>query len=366
MNAARSDSMSDLTAHVADQPLPLSKFHRLSSGDMAMIRRHSSATFGIAKPEIDLERRGATFHFVHNQFDLSRTSLHVLDYNCSDCAVRIDMQIQQFLLLQFSLRGEAELSQDGMMDRISPGQFKIIHGDSPLRGRLLPGYRSMILLVPRAALSAALAEQIGQQPKKPLIFEAACFGEDGRGAALASLCKTLCANLDTGGPAFMRGPVARRMEDLIISLILWSLPHNYTEEFERDETSAPYYVRRVERHIAQNAATALSFADLVAASGVSDRTLHYGFRKYRNTTPMASLKSVRLELARRALLEPAGRRVVDIAMDCGFPHLGKFAVDYRERFGERPSETLRRHLLMDRSSNAAPNLLCSEDWHKRR
>ncbi|WP_166351105.1 hypothetical protein [Bradyrhizobium barranii] len=95
---------------------------------------------------------------MQEQFDLSRTSLHVLDCNCSDCAVRIDKQIQQFLLLQLSLRGEAELSQDGMMDRISPGQFKIIHGDSPLRGCLLPGYWSMVLLVLRAALSAALAK----------------------------------------------------------------------------------------------------------------------------------------------------------------------------------------------------------------
>uniref|UniRef100_A0A7Z0QEB7 HTH araC/xylS-type domain-containing protein n=1 Tax=Bradyrhizobium barranii subsp. barranii TaxID=2823807 RepID=A0A7Z0QEB7_9BRAD len=57
---------------------------------------------------------------------------------------------------------------------------------------------------------------------------------------------------------------------------------------------------------------------------------------------------------------------MDIAIDCGFPHLAKFAVDYRERFGERPPETLRRHLLMERSSDATPSLLCSEDWHKRR
>src|SRR5215470_6021624 len=116
MNAPQSDP----AAPSANGPMQLARFHRLSSSDMATIRRHSSATFGITAPEIDVERRGAAFNFVHNQFDLSRTSLHVLDYNCDEAAVRIDLQTQPFFLLQFSLKGEAELSQDGVMDRISP------------------------------------------------------------------------------------------------------------------------------------------------------------------------------------------------------------------------------------------------------
>jgi AraC-like DNA-binding protein len=34
--------------------------------------------------------------------------------------------------------------------------------------------------------------------------------------------------------------------------------------------------------------------------------------------------------------------VTVIAMACGFTHMSRFALEYRRRFGERPSDTLRR------------------------
>ena len=34
--------------------------------------------------------------------------------------------------------------------------------------------------------------------------------------------------------------------------------------------------------------------------------------------------------------------MTQIAMTWGFNHLGRFATDYRDRFGETPSETYRR------------------------
>ncbi|HEX2431520.1 MAG TPA: helix-turn-helix domain-containing protein, partial [Aestuariivirgaceae bacterium] len=37
-----------------------------------------------------------------------------------------------------------------------------------------------------------------------------------------------------------------------------------------------------------------------------------------------------------------GDTATAIAYDCGFGHLGEFAQSYRLRFGESPSETLRR------------------------
>jgi transcriptional regulator GlxA family with amidase domain len=68
------------------------------------------------------------------------------------------------------------------------------------------------------------------------------------------------------------------------------------------------------------------------------------FRRFRNTTPMAHLRAIRLELARNELIN-AGRQglsVAAVANAFGFGHLGRFAYDYKERFGESPSETLYR------------------------
>jgi len=81
-------------------------------------------------------------------------------------------------------------------------------------------------------------------------------------------------------------------------------------------------------------------ARLSGASGVSPRSLQLAFRKYRGTSPTAYIRNARLELAHRLLADPAdGRSVSQIAVDCGFSHLSRFAHAYRERFGELPSRT---------------------------
>jgi AraC-like DNA-binding protein len=68
------------------------------------------------------------------------------------------------------------------------------------------------------------------------------------------------------------------------------------------------------------------------------------FRRHLDTTPLAYLRGVRMECARRDLqgAEPGdGVSVATLAAKWGFTHLGRFAVDYRRRFGTYPSQTLR-------------------------
>ena len=59
-------------------------------------------------------------------------------------------------------------------------------------------------------------------------------------------------------------------------------------------------------------------------------------------SPMDYLKRLRLTSVRSALLraDPRAMRVIDVAMDWGFGHMGHFAHDYRVMFGEAPSQTL--------------------------
>lgn len=82
---------------------------------------------------------------------------------------------------------------------------------------------------------------------------------------------------------------------------------------------------------------------LAATVGLSSRTLHRVLRRELGLSPMTLLKRVRLDQA-KADLEAADPRttVTGVAYDCGFAHLGRFAVEYARRFGESPSQTLRR------------------------
>lgn len=84
-------------------------------------------------------------------------------------------------------------------------------------------------------------------------------------------------------------------------------------------------------------------AELCRAAGVTPRTLSRAFQAIRGKPPSRYLHEPRLAQVRDALMSDAGNgSVTDIAMRFGFRELGRFAVDYRARFGESPSETLRR------------------------
>jgi len=86
----------------------------------------------------------------------------------------------------------------------------------------------------------------------------------------------------------------------------------------------------------------LSIEDLCRATGVGVRTLQRTFRKYFDVTITEYLKTVRLDAAHRQLstADPAQTSVTSIGFTSGFSHLGRFSVEFRERFGEPPSAVL--------------------------
>jgi transcriptional regulator GlxA family with amidase domain len=59
-------------------------------------------------------------------------------------------------------------------------------------------------------------------------------------------------------------------------------------------------------------------------------------------SPFEYIKARRLNAARQALVaaDSSSNTVTRIAVENGFAHLGRFAADYREHFGESPHETL--------------------------
>jgi AraC-like DNA-binding protein len=105
-----------------------------------------------------------------------------------------------------------------------------------------------------------------------------------------------------------------------------------------------WYVKRAEAFMEENLACPIGICDVVASAGVSMRTLYHGFRSRHGVAPMTWLKRRRLARVHDELLraDPAQANVTDVATRWGFFHLGRFASDYRARFGELPSRTLGR------------------------
>jgi transcriptional regulator GlxA family with amidase domain len=82
---------------------------------------------------------------------------------------------------------------------------------------------------------------------------------------------------------------------------------------------------------------------LCRACGTTERMLRNAFRLSYGTTPYRYLRERRMLEARDALMHAkATATVTSIATQFGFLELGRFSVEYRGAFGERPSDTLRR------------------------
>ncbi|MBV8335733.1 MAG: AraC family transcriptional regulator, partial [Alphaproteobacteria bacterium] len=112
----------------------------------------------------------------------------------------------------------------------------------------------------------------------------------------------------------------------------------------------PRDVKRAIDYIEANLDVAIGLPEIVAASGVPGRTLIQHFRDFKGTSPMRYLRSARYKKVREALCraEPE-ESITEIAASWGFGHMGRFSVEYRKRFGESPSQTLRTRKPSPRS-----------------
>jgi len=102
-------------------------------------------------------------------------------------------------------------------------------------------------------------------------------------------------------------------------------------------------VTQAEAIATENVGKALSIPAICCRLSVSQRTLRKAFRSVYGQSPCRRLRVLRLNQARKALLAVKGEtaKVTEIAICLGFFELGRFSVEYRELFGESPSQTLR-------------------------
>jgi transcriptional regulator GlxA family with amidase domain len=94
----------------------------------------------------------------------------------------------------------------------------------------------------------------------------------------------------------------------------------------------------------ENPGAETSTADLAAMAGLSARALQAGFQDVLGMSPIAYLRAARLDRVHLNLLSGAFGSVTDVAARWGFFHPGRFASQYRDRFGILPSQTARRAL----------------------
>jgi AraC-like DNA-binding protein len=217
---------------------------------------------------------------------------------------------------------------------LSPGRENVISPEA--------GNGRLAVSISRDSVVRQLTALLGRSITAPLQFEPSLALDHGYGRSLARHVRAAVEDLEEAEP-LLGGAISRAsFEQFVITALLVSHPHNYSAELRRPEKRpAPRNVRRAVDYIEANLTAPVTLEDVVRAAGVSGRVLFRHFRNATGVSPMAYVRNARFQRVRDALRRArADERIVDIAALWGFDHMGRFAVEYRRRFGEKPSETL--------------------------
>ncbi|WP_231743137.1 helix-turn-helix transcriptional regulator [Mycobacterium sp. GA-2829] len=114
-------------------------------------------------------------------------------------------------------------------------------------------------------------------------------------------------------------------------------------ETAHDRDAKPVLLQRAVDFIDEHLDSDIALGDIAAAIHVSPRAVQYMFRRHLDSTPLQYLRRLRLHRAHQDLIAGDLRcdTVTAIAARWGFGHTGRFAVAYRQTYGQSPHTTLR-------------------------
>ena len=244
------------------------------------------------------------------------------------------------------LAGRA-VSASGPRDSLAtgPGQGMAFPPGSPAEIEWSNDCVQMCLMVPRATLESELEQLLGGSVTRPLVFGTAMDLDTPVGRSWDDWLHLVDRELDRPTGLAAHPLAGRYMERLLLDGLLLGQPHNYQEQLTAPARAArPGPIARAVRTLQDRPAEPWSTTTLALEVHLSVRAVQEGFQRHVGTPPMTYLRAVRLrrvhEELRRA--DPASTTVAAVAMQWGFVHMSRFAIAYRQAFGEAPSQTLCR------------------------
>jgi AraC-like DNA-binding protein len=342
--------MTSLDDHIAASDiaeLPLARYHLYSTTSpeaasnnlCRALSPHLPAQHG--GPELSI--RSDKFECTHNAIELPNVSINAISYGGPISLGLHDVSNRLFLVLV--LRGHCNIVSRGGDFTLGPNEMFVINSGEAIQAHLSEDFQEIVIALDSYAIGSVFLRLIDRPISIPLYFDWGPTSFSRGGESLVRIIHLLCADMEADRPALEIKAIGDLYEQMLLSLLLTSVPHNYSQWLHKGVPAAiPFYVHRAERFIRENLRSQITLDEIVAVSGVGMRSLHYGFRNFRRTTPMLFLKECRLQLARRQLQSDVllDRSVAEIAQRAGFEHPSKFSQAYKLRFDELPSATRRR------------------------
>ncbi|WP_283780535.1 AraC family transcriptional regulator [Pseudomonas abieticivorans] len=239
--------------------------------------------------------------------------------------------------LQVLLRGHCVWRSAQGEQCLGPGELLVINPHDPVDLTYSADCEKFILKVPTRLLEAVCEEQRWHTEGAGVRFVGNRYRLDqldGFDRLLGMLCNE----------AESRDPLLRVQEhyaQIVASKMLTAMPSNLRREASG---SAAMTFERIADYIQRHLKHAIDSNALAKVANMSQRSLYALFERHAGTTPGQYIRQQKLQRIQACLKDPACnvRNVTELALDYGFAHLGRFAEQYRQAFGELPSHTLQQ------------------------
>ncbi len=243
----------------------------------------------------------------------------------------------------FAITGRGSTTTDGVEIEVNERLTCTTSLGKPILGDWDAGHERLTLRVNMAAMDRKLSMLLGARPKGPIEFEPQTNVSLPYVQSLVRLM--LFAGEQADATSDQPPPlVLPELEQAVIVNFLTANRHAYSQRLEQQVGgTAPRHVQLAEEYIEANWSQPITIEALVEITGVSARALFRSFRERRGYTPMAFAKITRLRHAKDMLASGnPDTSVTAVAYACGFATTGHFAREYRQAFGELPSQTIAR------------------------
>ncbi|BBX63106.1 transcriptional regulator [Mycobacterium saskatchewanense] len=289
----------------------------------------------------DVAGFAATMHGVR----LRNVSMLYLDLHV---AATVDVpMLGQYFGVHMPMNGRAFVNHRGRAFEANTIRALVTSPGEALRVAFDHDSPHLLIRIEQRAMAAHLTRLLGRSLNKPLEFEPDFDLASEAAMRWHTAVQLIHSEVFHPGSLIQRGQGIGAIEELVMSTLLQLQPSNYHEEILQPAQPDPRraVVHDAMDYIDDHLAERITMERLAKAVHMSVRSIQQGFREELNMTPMTYVRERRLERVHEELMDamPAdGVTVTAVAERWGFNHLGSFAVEYRKRWGESPSDTLRR------------------------
>jgi AraC-like DNA-binding protein len=284
------------------------------------------------------EAFGSSFHGVL----IRDVTLGYLDYTT---AVEVETKrLPDHHLVLVPAPGASTITSGGIEVAASPVMAAIPRPGQPMTLACEADVAHLVVRIGRAALESHLSRLLGRTLDRPIEFAPAFDLSAGASSRWNFGVQLLHAELYENDSLLHQFAGVGPLEEFLMSALLFCQESNYRSLLHPSARQTSRIVTEAVDYIDQHLAEAITVDDIAAHVDVSVRTLQSQFARDLDQTPTNVLRDRRLERARSDLADASpgsGVSVTAVATRWGFTHLGRFAVNYKNRYGESPSQTLK-------------------------